>query len=112
MVDTNNTLNITGGQDVFGADGDKVGSVSGVQGDYMVVSKGFFFPTDYYIPLNAINTVNDDGVYLTVTKDAALNQGWDTIPATYVSNRATTDYDATSSGDESLVDKVKDAVTG
>jgi len=85
MVDTNNTLNITGGQDVFGADGDKVGSVSGVQGDYMVVSKGFFFPTDYYIPLNAINTVNDDGVYLTVTKDAALNQGWDTIPASSTS---------------------------
>jgi len=75
-------LRIAAGQDVFGADGDKVGSVSGMEGDYIVVSKGFFFPTDYYIPVSAINTADDEGVYLNVTKDEALNQGWDTVPAT------------------------------
>ena len=74
------TLSIRGGQDVFGADGEKVGSVSNMEGDYIVVSKGFFFPTDYYIPTSAINSVDDDGVYLNVTKDEALNQGWDTMP--------------------------------
>ena len=82
MIDERNTLNVTGGMDVFGADGEKVGSVSGVEGDYVVVSKGFFFPTDYYIPVSAINTSDADGLYLSVTKDAALNQGWDAIPAT------------------------------
>jgi uncharacterized protein (TIGR02271 family) len=82
MIDERNTLNITGGTDVFGADGGKVGSVSGVEGDYVVVSKGFFFPTDYYIPASAINTANEDGVYLNVSKDEALHQGWDAIPAT------------------------------
>ena len=112
MVDTRNTWNITGGLDVVGADNEKVGNVAAAQGDYIVVSKGFFFPTDYYIPTSAINTVNDDGVYLNVTKDEALNQGWDTIPATYASDRADTGYDATTLGDESLGDKLKDAFGG
>lgn len=80
MVDNRETLNITGGMDVFGNDGEKVGSVAGVEGDYMVVSKGFFFPTDYYIPASAIQSADDDGVYLNVTRDDALNQGWDTVP--------------------------------
>lgn len=79
MVDTNTTWNITGGMDVVGADNDKVGDVADIQGDYIVVSKGFFFPTDYYIPTSAITSVSDK-VYLNVTKDEALNQGWDTAP--------------------------------
>jgi uncharacterized protein (TIGR02271 family) len=152
MLDERNTLNITGGMDVFGSDGDKVGSVSGVEGDYVIVSKGFFFPTDYYIPVSAINTANEDGVYLNVSKDDALHQGWDSIPAAGTStvegaytdqeltDRATRDsyatdqsltgqgsvdtaatgYDTTGTGatgyatdhGESLVDKVKDTLTG
>ena len=80
-----NSFTITGGTDVFGSDGEKVGSVSAVERDYVVVSKGFFFPTDYYIPTSAINSATDEGIYLTVTKDAALNQGWDTIPASSTS---------------------------
>jgi len=42
-----------------------------------VIEKGFFFPTDYSFPTSAINTVDGDKVYLNVTKDDALNQGWD-----------------------------------
>jgi len=76
------TLNISAGQDVYGADGAKVGNVSGMEGDYIVVSKGFFFPTDYYIPTGAINSADADGIYLNVTKDEALNQGWDMLPDT------------------------------
>jgi len=82
MIDDSNTINISGGMDVFGSDGEKVGSVAGVEGDYVVVSKGFFFPTDYYIPTSAINSADGEGVYLNVTKDEALNQGWDTAPET------------------------------
>ena len=93
MVDDRNTLNISGGMDVFGSDGEKVGSVAGVESDYMVVSKGFFFPTDYSIPTSAINSADADGVYLNVTKDEALNQGWEAAPDT-----------TTTSGDESIVD--------
>ena len=48
---------------------------------YIVVEKGFFFPTDYYIPMSSIATASDDEVYLTVSKDDALNQGWDLEPS-------------------------------
>jgi len=65
------------GTDVVGSDGDKVGKVVAAESSYIVVEKGFFFPTDYYIPTNAINNFDGDKVYLSVTKDEALNQGWD-----------------------------------
>jgi uncharacterized protein (TIGR02271 family) len=65
------------GTDVVGSDGDKVGKVVAAESSYIVVEKGFFFPTDYYIPVSAINNFDGDKVYLTVTKDEALNQGWD-----------------------------------
>lgn len=85
MDSNQDTLNLTQGMDVVGSDGDKVGSVQDVQGDYVVVSKGFFFPTDYYIPTSAINSADGDNVYLNVTKDEALNQGWDQVPETTAS---------------------------
>jgi len=84
------TLNLTQGMDVVGSDGEKVGSVHDVQGDYVVVSKGFFFPTDYYIPTSAISNADGDNVYLNVTRDDALNQGWDQVPDT---TTTTTTYD-------------------
>ncbi len=68
------------GDEVYGSDGDKVGTVAEVQSSYMVVEKGFFFPTDYYIPTSAIASASDGQVYLNVAKDAALNSGWDTVP--------------------------------
>ena len=68
------------GDDVYGSDGDKVGTVAEVQSSYLVIEKGFFFPTDYYIPMNAVASTGDGQVYLNVAKDAALNSGWDTVP--------------------------------
>jgi uncharacterized protein (TIGR02271 family) len=65
------------GMTVYGSDGDKVGKVVAVDPSYIVVEKGFFFPTDYYIPTSAIANMDDENVYLTVSKDEALNQGWD-----------------------------------
>ncbi len=87
---TQGTLNLTQGMDVVGSDGEKVGSVQDVRGEYVVVSKGFFFPTDYYVPFDALTTVDGDKVYLNVTKDAALNQGWDQEP---VASMTSTTYD-------------------
>lgn len=91
MDTTQGTLNLTQGMDVVGSDGDKVGSVQDVRGEYVVVSKGFFFPTDYYVPFNALTNVDGDKVYLNVTKDEALNQGWDQEPD--ASMASTTTYD-------------------
>lgn len=90
MTSNDYTLNLTQGMDVFGSDGEKVGSVQDVQGDYVVVSKGFFFPTDYYIPFSALGNADANSVYLNVTKDEALNQGWDQVPDT---TTTTTTYD-------------------
>jgi len=73
-------FNISEGTDVYGSDGEKVGSVVAVQPNYVVVEKGFFFPTDYYIPTSSIASEDEGRVYLSVTKDQALNQGWDTEP--------------------------------
>jgi uncharacterized protein (TIGR02271 family) len=77
MDRTTQVWQIPEGTDVVGADGDKVGKVVAAEPDYIVVEKGFFFPTDYYIPTSAINNFDGDKVYLNVTKDEALNQGWD-----------------------------------
>src|SRR5690348_6464422 len=71
---------IADGMSVYGSDGDKVGTIVSVGPSYVVVEKGFFFPTDYYIPFSAIASQTENGVYLNVTKDAALNQGWDVVP--------------------------------
>ena len=73
-----NQINV--GDEVYGSDGDKVGTVAEVQTGYIVVEKGFFFPTDYYIPMNAIASASDGQVYLSTTRDAALNSGWDVVP--------------------------------
>lgn len=68
------------GDEVFGSDGDKVGKVIAVQDDYVVVEKGWFFPTDYYIPASAIASYDNSQIFLNVSKDVALDQGWDTMP--------------------------------
>jgi uncharacterized protein (TIGR02271 family) len=74
------STDITTGADVFGADGEKVGTVAAVYPGYIVVEKGFFFPTDYYIPMSAVASYDTDKVYLSVSKDAALGRGWDVRP--------------------------------
>jgi uncharacterized protein (TIGR02271 family) len=68
------------GTEVIAADGDKVGKVVAVDPSYLVVEKGWLFPTDYYVPRNAINAYDGEKVYLDVTKDQALNQAWDVPP--------------------------------
>jgi len=75
-----NASQIQVGDDVYGNDGEKIGSVAEVQSSYLVIEKGFFFPTDYYIPVTAITQVQDGQVMLNVSKDAALHSGWDTVP--------------------------------
>jgi uncharacterized protein (TIGR02271 family) len=96
MEPTTQQWNIREGTEVFGADGDKVGKVIGATNRYIVVEKGFFFPTDYYIPTSAIASADADKIYLSFTKDEALNQGWDTQPldssGAYAAGASPADY--------------------
>jgi uncharacterized protein (TIGR02271 family) len=101
---------ISVGDDVYGSDGDKVGSVAEVQSGYIVVEKGFFFPTDYYIPLSAIASASGGQVYLSTTRDAALNSGWDVVPdvqATTMTSAAT----ATATGEEIRIPVMEEELT-
>jgi hypothetical protein len=70
------------GDDVIAADGDKVGNLADVYRTYLVVEKGFFFPRDYYIPFSTVANyeLGDGRIYLSVTRDTALNSGWDHKP--------------------------------
>ena len=82
MDSTTSQYQFREGDDVLGSDGEKVGSVHSIGSNYLVVEKGFFFPTDYYVPFSAVSTYDDaDGkVYLNVSKADAMNSGWDTQP--------------------------------
>jgi uncharacterized protein (TIGR02271 family) len=71
---------IPSGAEVFGADGEKVGTVAAAYPGYIVVEKGFFFPTDYYIPMHAVAGYDGGRINLNVSKDAALQSGWDSQP--------------------------------
>jgi uncharacterized protein (TIGR02271 family) len=97
------------GGEVFGADGAKVGTVATVYPGYIIVEKGFFFPTDYYIPLSAIASVDADRVYLTISKDEALNSGWDARPADLETATATTGSSAATTGAYADTDVYVDA---
>jgi len=70
-------LNIREGAEVRSSDDEKLGKVVAFENNFIVVEKGFFFPTDYYIPTSAIASADDDTIYLSVGKDQALNSGWD-----------------------------------
>lgn len=74
---------LVNGTPVYDADGNKVGDVSSYQaGDgYFVMTKGFFFPKDLYVPMNAITRATTDGVFLNLTKDQIKNQNWDNPPS-------------------------------
>jgi uncharacterized protein (TIGR02271 family) len=91
------------GAEVFGADGDKVGTVAAVYPGYLVVEKGFFFPTDYYIPMSAVASYDNDQVYLNVAKDAALQSGWDAQPMDLETARSDTAYDTSLTSTDTLI---------
>ena len=77
---TSNYQRIQPGTNVYGSDGDKVGDVSEVGSNYVLVRQGWLFTTDMYIPLSAIVGVDNDGIRLNVTKDQIGDLGWDVIP--------------------------------
>ena len=82
MDDSVDRLNhVQPGATVHGSDGEKMGSIIEIGPDYVVVEKGLFFPTDYFVPTGAIASIDGDRVTLTMTRDEALAQGWETDPA-------------------------------
>jgi uncharacterized protein (TIGR02271 family) len=80
------SLTIRAGATVFDANGEKLGKVHTVEADQLIVEKGFVFPTDYLVPTSVVTRATEDEVYLSVTKDQAVDQGeaWSTAEPTPV----------------------------
>ncbi len=70
------------GATVYGHDNTRFGSVAGSYRNYLIVERGFFMPVDYYVPMAAVERADRDLVVLTVSRDAALTQGWERPPFT------------------------------
>lgn len=73
-------MDIEPGASVYGSDGEKLGAIMEVGPDYVVVEKGLFFPTDYFVPNGAIASIEPDRITLSLTRDEALQQGWEKDP--------------------------------
>ena len=93
------------GWDVYGADGDKIGDVGEITPGYLMVSKGFLFPRERYIPASAIARVAQDRVYLHLTKAELDAARWDNPPpADLDANRASHHATSVSGQDQRTVE--------
>jgi len=76
----NSNLEIEQGTDVRCTDGEKIGEVVDVIGDHLVVERGFFIPSDIYVPRDAVSGHDDAGLYLNLTKRQVESQDWSEAP--------------------------------
>jgi uncharacterized protein (TIGR02271 family) len=75
---------------VYGRDGAKIGEVTALGANYVLVSKGLLFPRDIYIPSSAIAAIRADAIELNVSKDQINSLGWDRPPTEEAVYGATT----------------------
>ncbi len=70
------------GMDVLDQNGDKIGKAGETLSDgrYFNVDAGFLGMKEYYVPFDAVTEVQDDAVFLNVSKDRLDEIGWDQRP--------------------------------
>lgn len=66
---TYDATQVRAGFDVYGADGEKIGTVADASNNYFVIEKGSLFTTDLFVPTSAVAAVLDDRVELSLTKE-------------------------------------------
>jgi hypothetical protein len=73
---------ITTGWDVFGSDGEKLGTIDEIGSNYFLVRKGFIFTSDVFVPQTAVARVDPDQsqVFLNLPKNQIETLGWDQPP--------------------------------
>lgn len=59
---------LTTGWDVYGSDGEKIGSVAEITDEYLMIQKGLIFTTDLFVPLSDITDADEGRVHLALTK--------------------------------------------
>lgn len=65
---------------VYTSDDQDIGHIAKVYEDSFLVHKGYFFPTDRYIPYEAITSVVDDRVHLAIDAEEAKLKQWEKRP--------------------------------
>ncbi len=68
------------GSRVLFADGQTLGEVVTTYREYLIVERGYFFPTNFYVPYAAIAEAGGGDIVLSLTGKDALAQGWHTPP--------------------------------
>ena len=66
----------------IGSDQQKIGSVSEVTDDFVLVKKGFIFAKDIYVPTDAVIATDpvEGTLHLNIPGAAVENMGWSTPP--------------------------------
>ena len=85
------------GDEVYGSDNNKVGTVA--RSPRVVVEKGFFFPTDYYIPMISLAQCQCRPGHTDHGQGRALRSGWDTV---FYTDTVLTPCGCTSSGGQDV----------
>lgn len=68
------------GMHVYSSDDHDMGHVADVYPDSFLVHKGYFFPTDRYIPYSAVAFVENDRVVLTMPATDVKMREWEKRP--------------------------------
>src|SRR5919202_2693996 len=92
------------GMDVLDQNGDKIGKAGETLGGggYFNVDAGFLGMKEYYVPFDAVTEVQDDAVYLNVTKDRLGEMGWDRRPDERAGEMGTTTTAGTDTGRQTV----------
>lgn len=64
---------------VVGNDGHRLGSLKAVGHDYVLVARQWF-GADLYVPVTSIANVERETIHLNLTRDEALQMGWEQAP--------------------------------
>ena len=79
MADAQQPWVVTGGLDVIGSDGEKLGEVQEVADRSFIVRPGWLVPDAPSVSLAAVTQVDANAVYLDVTKEDVLSHGWEGV---------------------------------
>ncbi len=69
------------GMDVFGAEGERIGTIADIGRGYFLVQDGLFTIRNMYLPTSAVAQVDETGVYLTAAKREAEAMARTDLPA-------------------------------
>jgi hypothetical protein len=64
---------------VVGNDGHRLGTIKDVGHDYVLISRSMF-EADLYVPVSSIANVEHETIHLNLTREGALQMGWEQPP--------------------------------